>query len=93
MQPKRSHPSQFEQPMSAFRVRPDWYEEYWLRPKQASPSGARRLLRNVALYSILYAAILLVLVSFIRAEPNQRAFDAAVDAASVDSVAHLGARR
>jgi len=59
MQQKKSHLSQFEKAMmSAFRVQPDWYEEYWLRPKKASPSiGGRWRRSNLFLRSLLYAAI------------------------------------
>jgi hypothetical protein len=67
MQPKKSHPSQlFEQEMmSAFRIQPDWYEEYWLRPKKGSPSiGGRWRGSNLLLGSILYAAIVSMLIYF-----------------------------
>lgn len=34
---------EFERAIGAFRVQPDWYEEYWLRPnKAAAPSTERR---------------------------------------------------
>jgi hypothetical protein len=63
MQPDRSHPARFEQPMAAFRVQADWYEEYWLRPKKASPSiGGRWRRSNLLLYSILYAAVVSMFV-------------------------------
>ena len=28
---------EFEHPTRAFQVRPDWYEEYWLKPSNTSP--------------------------------------------------------
>jgi hypothetical protein len=63
MQPNRFRPDRFDQPMSIFRVRPDWYEDYWLRLEQA-PSNGRRRHSNVLLRSILYVAIVSMLVYF-----------------------------
>jgi hypothetical protein len=49
MQPKKSHLSRIEQAMmSAFRVQPDWYEEYWLRSKKSSRKLPRKLPLDVA---------------------------------------------
>jgi hypothetical protein len=64
MQPNRSRPDRFDEPMSVFRVRPDWYEDYWLRLEQAPSNGRRRPLSNVLLRSILYGAIVSMLVYF-----------------------------
>ena len=64
---------EFEQAMTAFQIQPDWYEEYWLKPKKASPSGLARWWRwNLASYSILCAAKASVLVAFIRTERIRR---------------------
>jgi hypothetical protein len=67
MQPKKSHPVQFERTMmlSAFGVQPDWYEDYWLRPKNASrPIRGRWRRSNLLLGTILYAAIVSMFVYF-----------------------------
>lgn len=64
MQPNRSRPNRFDQPMSAFRVQPDWYEEHWLRPEKPSSIGRRWHRSNVLLRSILYVAIISMLVYF-----------------------------
>lgn len=66
MHPKKSHLSQLEPAvMSAFRTQPDWYEEYWLRPKKAySSTGGRWRRSNLSLRSILHAATILMFVYF-----------------------------
>jgi hypothetical protein len=67
MQPKKSHLDQFERKMmlSPFGVQPDWYEDYWLRPKKASRSIRGRWRRsNLLLGTILYAAIVSMFVYF-----------------------------
>ncbi|MBR0794953.1 hypothetical protein JQ615_06090 [Bradyrhizobium jicamae] len=53
--------------MSAFQVQPDWYEEYWLKPKETSPPAVtkwRRLILQLHFY--LYAATFSGLAAFIR---------------------------
>ena len=35
MPPKKSPAWECEQAMTAFQVQPDWYEEYWLKPKKS----------------------------------------------------------
>jgi hypothetical protein len=42
MPPQKTRPMEFERAIGAFRVQPDWYEEYWLRPNKATPRGAER---------------------------------------------------
>lgn len=65
MPPKRSHSNRFEQSMSAFRLQPDWYEECWLRPKEASSVTAGRWRRrNLLARFVFYAAIVSVVVYF-----------------------------
>ena len=68
MRPKKSHPDQFERTMmSAFGVQPDWYDDYWLRPKKASrPIGGRWRRSNVLLRAVLCAAIVSMFVYFAR---------------------------
>jgi hypothetical protein len=41
--PQKALPMEFERAIGAFRVQPDWYEEYWLRPNKAAPRGAERV--------------------------------------------------
>jgi len=67
MQPRKSHLDEFETTMmlSAFRVQPDWYEDYWLRPKKASgPARGTWRRSNLLLRTILYAAIVSIFVYF-----------------------------
>ena len=64
MQPNRSRSNRFDQPMSAFRVQPDWYEEHWLRPEQAPSNGHRWRRPNMLLRSILCVAVVSALVYF-----------------------------
>jgi hypothetical protein len=67
MPPKKSPLWECEQAMSAFQVRPDWYEEYWLEPKKVSRSDvARWWRRNLRLCFILYETMVSALVSFTR---------------------------
>jgi hypothetical protein len=65
---KKSHPDQFEQlTTSAFHVRPDWYEKYWLTPDTASPSTGGRWHRSNPLLSFtLCAAIVSMFVYLAR---------------------------
>lgn len=37
MQAKSPLPWDLDQAMTALQVNPEWYEEYWLKPKEASP--------------------------------------------------------
>jgi hypothetical protein len=63
MQPERS--LRPEVLMSAFRVQPDWYEDYWLRSKKAPPPVARRWRRrDLLLRSFCCAAFVAMLVYF-----------------------------
>ena len=40
-------PWDLEQAMTAFQVRPSWYEDYWLKPpKQRSPGLMARIFRK-----------------------------------------------
>jgi hypothetical protein len=67
MEPKKSHLDQSERTMmlSAFGVQPDWYEDYWLRPKKASRAIRGRWHRSdLLLRTILYAAIVSMFVYF-----------------------------
>jgi hypothetical protein len=64
MRPNRSRPDRFDEPMSAFRVRPDWYEDYWLKLEQARTIERKWRRSNVLLRSILYVAIVSMLVYF-----------------------------
>jgi hypothetical protein len=70
MQPKKSHLDQFERTLSVFGVQPDWYEDYWLRPKKASRPIGRRwrgsnlFQRSILQRSILCAAIISMFVYF-----------------------------
>jgi len=67
---------EFERAIGAFRVQPDWYEEYWLRPSKAAPPGAERRWRwNLLFYSTLSAAKASTLVTFLRVERNQGMLD------------------
>jgi hypothetical protein len=50
--------------MSAFRVQPDWYEEYWLKPGTAPSAGRRWRRPNVLLRSILYVAIVSMMLAY-----------------------------
>jgi hypothetical protein len=66
MPPQKALPMEFERAIGAFRVQPDWYEEYWLRPNKAAPCGAERRWRwNLLFYSILSAAMASTLVTFL----------------------------
>ena len=67
MQPKKPRLDQFEQAvmLSAFGVQPDWYENYWLRPKKASrPIRGRWRRSNLVLPTILCAAIVSTFIYF-----------------------------
>ena len=69
MQPKKSHLDQFERRMmlSAFGVRPDWYEDYWLRPRKASrPVRGKWRGSNLLLRTILNTATVSIFVYFRR---------------------------
>jgi len=68
MRKRKRFSSDFELPMGAFRVRPDWYEEYWLKPEKESPPTAVTSWRhwNLPLLSMVSAAIVSVLAMFIR---------------------------
>ena len=64
MRPK-DYPGDFEQPMRAFQVQRDWYEEYWLRPNtQPAAAKWRRLVLRFPF--ILFAATASALAVFIR---------------------------
>lgn len=66
MRPK-TLPPDFEQPTRAFQVRPDWYEEYWLKPKKTSQPAATKWRRSILRFHFhLYAATVSGLVAFIR---------------------------
>ncbi|MGY4474185.1 hypothetical protein ACVILL_001599 [Bradyrhizobium sp. USDA 3364] len=63
MRPNKFDPAELEQSLSPFRVRPGWYDEYWLKPEPASGSArARRRRSRLLLHSTLYAAIASVFV-------------------------------
>lgn len=64
MRPK-DRPWDFERPMSVFQVRPDWYEEYWLKPKKISQPAATRWRRSIFHFH-LYAVTVSGLAAFIR---------------------------
>lgn len=66
MQPKKSRLERLERTMvSAFGVQPDWYEDYWLRPKEASrPIGGRWCRSNLLLRTMLCVAIVSMCVYF-----------------------------
>jgi hypothetical protein len=55
--------SDLDLPMGAFQVRPDWYENYWLKPEKASPTrtGSPRW----SVYAGLAAAVVSLVVVFV----------------------------
>jgi len=57
--------SDLDLPMGAFQVRPDWYEDYWLKPEKAAPARTRS--PRWSLYAGLAAAVfsLVVVVVFV----------------------------
>ena len=59
--------SNLELRMGTFQVRPEWYEEYWLKPDDAPSAGKRRLRWSTAMYAALAAAVLSVIATFIGA--------------------------
>jgi hypothetical protein len=76
MRPK-TLPRDFEQPTSAFRVRPDWYEEYWLAPKKTSQPAATKWRRSMfRLHFHLYAVAVSGVAAF--SQPNRGRFEASL---------------
>lgn len=66
MRPK-NFPLDLERATRAFQVRPDWYEEYWLKPKETSQPAAIKWRRSIMqLHFELYAAMVSGLAAFIR---------------------------
>lgn len=66
MRPK-TPPPDFEQLTSAFQVRPDWYEEYWLKPEKTSRPAAEKWRRSILRFHVLlFAAAVSGLATFIR---------------------------
>jgi hypothetical protein len=63
MQSNNPHVRRLEQPVSAFRVQPDWYEEYWLKPKKALSGVAGWRGQSLFLRITLYSAVGSMLVS------------------------------
>ena len=69
MPSQKALPTEFERTIGAFRVQPDWYEEYWLRPnKLAAPGAERSWRRNLLFRSFLFAVIVSTVVTFLRVE-------------------------
>ena len=55
--------SDLDLPMGAFQVRPDWYEDYWLKPEKASP--ARNRSPRWSLYAGLAVGVFAIVVVFV----------------------------
>ena len=50
-------------PMGAFRVRPDWYEDYWLKPEKAS--RVKRRSPRWSVYAGLAAAVVSLVIVYV----------------------------
>ena len=86
MRPKNNLPWDLDQGMTMFQVRPDWYEDYWLKPSEpAGPGETRSRGRKIAACAIFAGAISFALFTTSWTRHDSQAPAMRADAASVNS--------